>query len=97
MMPRSTKPTEGKWTGVTSDFPLPVMPFEEITEPGAYLDLNTGNLYRVPAEALRLGHSPVISITCSGPFPVCRLSDDPYITRVQAKIVASDHNLWTNF
>ncbi|MCH7760379.1 hypothetical protein IIA15_03120 [candidate division TA06 bacterium] len=96
-MPKTSKTTEGKWTGWSSDFPLPVMPFEEINEPGAYLDVNTGNLFRIPPEALRLGHSPVISVTCNGSFPVCRLSDDPYMTRVQAKTIAADHNLWTNF
>jgi hypothetical protein len=94
---KTTKKMETKWAGWTGDFPLPVVPFEEINEPGAYLDVNTGNLFRIPPEALRLGHSPVISVTSNGPFPVCKLSDDPFITRVQAKIIASDHNLWTNF
>lgn len=93
-MPKTTRTTGGKWKG---DYTLPIIPFEEINEPGAYLDINTGNLYRIPPEALRLGHSPVISVTCNGTFAVCRLSDDPYITRVHAKTIASDNNFWTNF
>ena len=34
---------------------LPQTTWENLTDPGAYVELGTGDLYRVPQEALSLG------------------------------------------
>jgi hypothetical protein len=38
---------------------LPEYPFNEIHSPGSYLMVETGDLIRVPPEALAPGHSPM--------------------------------------
>ena len=86
-----------KWEGWKGDQFLPILPLNQVNQPGAYLDLHTGNLYRVPPEGLKVGNGSVIVITCEAETMVCKLSDDPYILKNKAKLIASDNNHWTNF
>jgi hypothetical protein len=72
-------------------------PWNDITEPGAYVFVDTGELARVPAEALAAGHSPVITFAARRPRMVARISRDPYIPLNKARQLAADADLPVNF
>jgi hypothetical protein len=42
-----------------SRFALPEVTWEELSEPGAYVERGSGDLYRIPKEALIPGASPI--------------------------------------
>jgi len=75
---------------------LSILPLNQVNKPGAYLDLKTGKLFRVPKEGLRKGDGSIILINSERETLVSRLSDDPYIPRAKAKLIAANHNLWIN-
>jgi hypothetical protein len=72
-------------------------PFETVTEPGAYISNWSGHLMRIPEEALKPGHSPMIVIRGKEPIVVTKLSDDPFITINKARMIAADLDLVVNF
>ncbi len=76
---------------------LAVMEFGDIELPGAYVTKRSGHLFRVPAESLRAGRSPVITITSCQPVLVARISDDPLLPLNEARCIAADHDLPVNF
>ena len=51
---------------------LQEMSWNEIQRPGCYLILGSGDLVRVPQDALAPGHSPLITITSSGETRVAK-------------------------
>ncbi len=71
--------------------------WQNVTEPGAYVELGTGDLYRFPPEALIQGSSPVIRReTLEAPILV-QVSRDPFITTFEARMLAAEHNVKPNF
>jgi hypothetical protein len=76
---------------------LPEMSWENLNEPGAYVELGTGDLYRVPKEALIHGNSPVIRKESLGASRLVQLSANPFITTFQARMLACQHNIQPNF
>ena len=50
--------------------------WEELTQPGAYVEEVTGDLFRVPREALH-GASPIITKVSNGEPRLVRVSDNP--------------------
>lgn len=71
--------------------------WEEINEPGAYVEVGSGDLYRVPKEALLPGASPVIQKQSAGSSRFVRLSADPFVTTLKARLLACEHNVEPNF
>ncbi|HWP57470.1 MAG TPA: hypothetical protein VNL14_06260 [Candidatus Acidoferrales bacterium] len=71
--------------------------WEELTEPGAYVEKGTGDLYRVPKEALLQGGSPVITKQSAGASRLVRISKDPFITTFKARMLCAEHNIKPNF
>jgi hypothetical protein len=72
-------------------------PWQNVNEPGAYVEIGTGDLYRFPQEALILGSSPVVrKETLETPILV-QLSRDPFITTFEARMLAAEHNIKPNF
>ena len=71
--------------------------WENINEPGTYADVGTGELYRIPQEALIQGSSPVIRKESLRPARLVQLSKSPYITTFQARMLACEHNVQPNF
>jgi hypothetical protein len=53
------------------------MSWNQIEQPGCYLLIGTGELVRIPAEGLSLGHSPLVTITSTAGTRVAKLSDNP--------------------
>jgi len=76
---------------------LPEAAWDSITEPGAYVEIGTGDLYRFPKEALIQGSSPVIRKESAGASRLLQLSQDPYITTFEARMLSSEHNVKPNF
>src|SRR5216117_1287096 len=76
---------------------LPEVSWEEITEPGAYVERGTGDLYRIPKEALISGTFPVIHKQSAGGSRLTRVSKDPFLTTLEARLRCAQHNIEPNF
>lgn len=71
--------------------------WQEILEPGAYVELGSGDLYRVPKEALLQGASPLIRKESSGASSLMQVSKNPFITTLEARMICCEHNIVPNF
>jgi hypothetical protein len=71
--------------------------FGEISIPGCYVLNRTGDLLRIPDDALAPGRSPVLDIVSKNEWVVTRISDNPYLTLSKARSVAADMDLVVNF
>jgi hypothetical protein len=76
---------------------LAQMTWEQIDDPGAYVELGTGDLYRIPQEALVRGSSPVICKESSGASRFVKISPNPFVTLLKAREVCANHNIEPNF
>ncbi|HKW93404.1 MAG TPA: hypothetical protein VJX92_16025 [Methylomirabilota bacterium] len=71
--------------------------WQNLTEPGAYVEAGTGNLYRFPAEALIAGSSPIVRRENQDGAVLVQLSRDPFITSFEARMLAAECNIRPNF
>jgi len=71
--------------------------WEDLREPGAYVGEESGNLFGVPQEALITGASPIIARVSNGASRLVRVSENPAVPLVKARMVAADHNIGPNF
>jgi len=71
--------------------------WQDLNEPGAYIEAGTGDLYRVPNEALLQGASPLIRKESSGSSRLIQVSKNPFITTLEARMIACEHNVVPNF
>ena len=71
--------------------------FGNLSEAGTYLWNETGHLFRVPEDAVKVGRSPVIEILGKEPVVVTKLSDDPFLTINKARMIAANLDLGINF
>lgn len=71
--------------------------FEQITDPGAYVDLECGRLFRMPEDSLALGRSPLIEAVGREPLIVTKVSDDPFVPISEARLRAADLDVKVNF
>jgi hypothetical protein len=70
--------------------------WENLNEPGTYVDVGTGELYRIPQEALIQGSSPLIRKESLRPSRLVQISKSPFITIFQARMLACEHNVQPN-
>lgn len=73
------------------------LPFDQISESGAYICNWSGHLLRVPEDGVTAGRSPMLNIVGCEPLTVTKISDNPFITLTKAKLVASNFDLAVNF
>lgn len=73
------------------------VPFDGISEPGAYVCETTGQLLRIPQEELASGRAPTISILGRAPMMVTKIDDDPFVPVGKARLCASNSDLVVNF
>jgi hypothetical protein len=73
------------------------MSWEDISEAGAYIERGSGDLYRVPREALIKGSSPIIRKESSGASRLVQVSKNPFITTLEARMLCAEHNVTPNF
>ncbi len=71
--------------------------WQDINEPGAYVEVGSGDLYRVPKEALIAGSSPLIRKESAGASRLVQVSPNPFITTFEARMVCAEHNVAPNF
>lgn len=73
------------------------VPWEDVTEPGAYVEVGTGDLYRIPQEALIAGGSPIVHKESAGASRLLQVSKNPFLTTLQARMLCAEHNIDPNF
>jgi hypothetical protein len=71
--------------------------FEKINAPGLYVEEHTGALIRLPAEAIKPGHGPLIAITGATPWRVRMISEDPALSVSHARALARELELKVGF
>ncbi len=71
--------------------------WNQIEEPGAYLELETGHLYRIPAAALSPGSSPIIKKEGTDLSRFVKISKDPFIPRPLALVICYDQGFRPRF
>jgi len=71
--------------------------WENVNEPGTYVDVTTGELYRIPQEALLQGASPLIRKESLRPSRLVQVSKNPFIITFEARMLACEHNVQPNF
>jgi len=76
---------------------LSELSWDNINEPGAYVEKGSGDLYRIPKEALQQGSSPLIKKQSAGASVFVQISKDPFVTTLEARMQAAEHNISPNF
>jgi hypothetical protein len=73
--------------------------WQGVNEPGAYVERKSGDLYRIPKEALTKVHGGSVGIIkeSSSASILAKLSDDPFISSFNARLVCAQHNIKPNF
>ncbi len=77
--------------------PHECLPFSEVHAPGCYVENDTGDLLRVPEDALMTGKSPRIDIVSKQPRLVTKIADDPWVRISTARQLAADADLYSSF
>ena len=72
-------------------------PFNRISKPGCFVMNHTGDLLRVPPDALAEGRSPTLDIVSKDPWHVTKIAEDPYVPLSKARALAADLDLPVNF
>ena len=70
--------------------------WDEIHEPGAYVEHGSGDLYRVPQEAIGPA-SPMIKKQSLGASRLVRISSNPFVTTLEARMLCAEANINPNF
>ncbi|HVP13390.1 MAG TPA: hypothetical protein VMV94_19615 [Phycisphaerae bacterium] len=73
------------------------VPFGEVQTPGCYVSTTTGTLFRIPAEALALGRSPLIEIVSRTGTLMTKITDDPWVPINKARQLCADADVYPNF
>ena len=90
----------------TAKRPLQRLAWEQINEPGAYVELATGTLYRVPPETLLGKASPLVEHQGQpvhpGACPPCdslfaQVSGNPDIFSLGARMICVEHDIQPHF
>ncbi len=84
-------------TSTSRNSHLSEMDWNQIDEPGCYLFVDTGQLARIPQEALAPGHSPLLTITSSKAARVARVSENPAEPISVLRAIAADNDYFVNF
>ncbi len=77
--------------------PCTTVAFDSIADPGTYVCNWSGHLLRIPEDGVTPGRSPVINMIGNEPLFVTKISDDPFIPRTKARILASNFDVHVNF
>jgi hypothetical protein len=86
--------------------PLRRLAWEQINEPGAYVEIATGTLYRVPPETLAGKSSPLVEHqghpAHPGERPPCdslfvQVSGNPDIFSLGARMICVEHDIQPHF
>ena len=73
-----------------------LIPLDQLHEAGAYVCSWNGHLIRIPWESLANG-TLNFSIVGSEPLFVTKISNDPFVTLSQARVLACNYDVNVNF
>ena len=76
--------------------PLPEFALQEIVEPGAYVEADSGRLFRISAEDLT-GHNPLPITPENPPARYVRISRNPFVISMRARQICWSHGISVNF
>jgi hypothetical protein len=96
-MARSTEEVMTQSLQVSHRSSLSETTWESINEPGAYVERGSGDLYRIPKEALIPGASPAIVKESRGASVLLKVSEDPFVTTFKARLLCAQHKIEPNF
>lgn len=88
---------ETKVTPIQKHQTLQQMAWDEIHEPGAYVEVATGCLYRIPQEGLLKGTSPLIRKESAEFSPFVQVSRNPFVLALEARMLCAENNIQPNF
>jgi len=88
---------EGKSASMRVRRTLHPLAWDEIDEPGAYVEMSTGKLYRITRERLPVGKSPARPRGGGPVSPVVQLSKNPFIFELGARMICVEHDIRPNF
>jgi hypothetical protein len=71
--------------------------WEEINKPGAYVDVASGELYRIPKEGLLPSGSPAIYRESKTPSKFVRVSKNPLTDDTKARQICVKNNIKAKF
>ncbi len=71
--------------------------FSDVRTPGCYVARVSGDLFRVPEQALAEGNSPHMEIVSQPPKVVTKIADDPWVPINKARRLAADADLFVSF
>ena len=71
--------------------------FSELETPGTYVANESGELFRVPSDALAAGRTPVMEIVSNSPRMLTKISDNPWIPISKARQLAAASDLFVDF
>src|SRR5260370_40695696 len=78
-------------------FARPEVNWDELNEAGAYVESGSGDLYRVPKEAIIPGGSPIIHKESTGSARLVQVSKSPFVTTLEARLRCAQHNIAPTF
>ncbi len=70
--------------------------WDQVHEAGAYVERGSGDLYRVPQEAIGPA-SPLIKKQSLGASRLVRISPNPFVTTLEARMLCAEANINPNF
>jgi hypothetical protein len=76
---------------------LPEYRWEELREPGTYVETGTGNLYRIPRAALITGAPALIPKGRLRASRLVQLTRNPFMTTFVARLICAGLNVKFNF
>ena len=74
-----------------------VVPFESINTPGCYVCNWSGHLLRVSENGVAPGRGGAFQLNGGEPLHCTLISQNPYITKTKARMIAANFNLFTSF
>ncbi len=69
--------------------------WDEIHEPGAYVERGSGDLYRIPQESIGPA-SPMIKKQSLGASRLVRITNNPFVTTLEARMLCAEANIDPN-
>jgi hypothetical protein len=89
--------SENDFNRTSAEGSLPECSWHDLSGAGAYVERGSGDLYRVPKEALIPGASPMIRKESLGASRLVQVSKNPFVTTLEARLIACEHNIQPNF
>ncbi len=71
--------------------------WDNINEPGTYVERGSGNLYRFPKESLLSGAPPTLVKESRDASVLIKLSDDPFVTTFKARLLCARYRVEASF